>query len=49
MDAPVTPPEGYKDAVMLCKKERMNNGKRPYAFRDSVLACEQKRAYVVPS
>lgn len=46
MDSPAEHLHGYKDAVVLYKKQRMDNGKWLYAFRDPHLAFEQECAYV---
>lgn len=46
MDAPTDHLAGYKDAVVLYKKARMDNGKWLYAFRDPRLAFEQECSYV---
>ena len=46
MDNPTEHLSGYKDAVVMCKKARMGNGKWLYAFRDPRLAFEQECAYV---
>lgn len=46
MDAPAEHLQGYKDAVVLYKKAKMDNGKWLYAFRDPHLAFEQECAYV---
>lgn len=46
MDSPTEKLDGYKDATILYKKARMDNGKYLYAFRDPKLAAEQEIAYV---
>lgn len=46
MDNPTEHLAGYKDAVVLFKKARMDNGKWLYAFRDPRLAFEQECSYV---
>lgn len=46
MDNPTEHLSGYRDATVLFKKTRMDNGKFLYAFRDPLLAFEQECAYV---
>lgn len=46
MDNPTEHLAGCKDAVVLFKKTRMDNGKWLYAFRDPRLAYEQECSYV---
>lgn len=49
MDSPVEHLKGYKDAVILFKKERMTNGNYLYSFRDPRISYEHEVAYVQQS
>lgn len=46
MDNPTEHLSGFKDRVILYKKERMSNGKYLYSFRDPKEAYEQEVGYV---
>lgn len=46
MDNPTEHLDGYKDATILYKKERMRGGGFLYSFRNPKMTCEQEVGYV---